>query len=319
MRGAQLILMQPLEHEIAAPASIGNVGPGFDALSIAVQLYLRVRILDVDRSAADRLETEFAGLPPRGENRIERAFTLARLRTGIPAPGLRVRASTEIPVCAGLGSSAAAAIAGLRLYNAVTSALSEADMLSLACEIEGHPDNAAACLLGGLTVSCCRDDGRVIARPSPWPARLRFAIATPDVELATKDARAVLPGSVPLADAVFNLQRALLLVRAVENERYEDLREAFRDRWHQPARASLVPGLREALAIDHPAVAGVCLSGSGPSIVALPVPGREQEAAAVLQDVYRTIQIPVTVRILSAHQPIGAGATSVAIERENTA
>ena len=306
-------------QEIVAPASIGNVGPGFDALSVAVQLYLRVRILDVDRSGADRLESEFEGVAPPGENGIERAFKQARMRTGIPTPGLRVRVGTDIPMCAGLGSSAAAAIAGLRLYNAFTSALSEGDLLSLACEIEGHPDNAAACLLGGLTVSCRRDDGRVIARPSPWPARLRFAIATPDVALATKDARAVLPGSVSLADAVFNLQRALLLVRAVENERYEDLREAFRDRWHQPARASLVPGLREALALDHPAVLGVCLSGSGPSIVALPVPGREHEAAAVLEEMYRRIQLPVTVRILSAHQPIGAGVATVAIERENTA
>jgi homoserine kinase len=312
--------MQPLDREeIVAPASIGNVGPGFDALSVAVQLYLRVRILSVDPSVSDRLETEFAGTPPRGENRIERAFKAARARAGLPTPGLRIRVSTDIPICAGLGSSAAAAIAGLRLYNAATSALSEGDMLSLACDLEGHPDNAAACLLGGLTVSCCSDAGRVIARPSPWPANLRFAIATPDVELATKEARAVLPRSVSLADAVFNLQRALLLVRAVENERYDDLREAFRDRWHQPARAALVPALREALAIDHPAVLGVCLSGSGPSIVGLPVPRREQEAAAVLEDVYRKIQIPVTVRVLPAHQPIGAGVTTVAIERENTA
>lgn len=312
--------MQPIDREeIVAPASIGNVGPGFDALSVAIQLYLRVRILDVDPSAPDRLETEFAGAPPRGENGIERAFKAARARAGLPTPGLRIRVSTDIPICAGLGSSAAAAIAGLRLYNAATSALSEQDMLSLARDIEGHPDNAAACLLGGLTVSCCDDAGRVIARPSPWPAQLRFAIATPAVELATKEARAVLPRSVSLADAVFNLQRALLLVRAIENERYDDLREAFRDRWHQPARAALVPALREALAIDHPAVLGVCLSGSGPSIVGLPVPGREQEAAAVLEDVYRKIQIPVTVRVLSAHQPIGAGVTTVAIERENTA
>jgi homoserine kinase len=204
------------------------------------------------------------------------------------------------------------------LYQAVTSALTEDDMLAMAAELEGHPDNAAACLMGGLTVSCRCEDGRIIARPSPWPARLQFVVATPDLALATKEARAVLPAAVPLADAVFNLQRALLLVRAVENERYLDLKEALRDRWHQPTRSRLVPGLREALALDDPAVLGVCLSGSGPSIAALAVPGREQEAAAALSGIYRRLSLPVTIRVLAAHQPIAVAALDV-IERENTA
>ena len=305
--------------EIVVPASIGNLGPGFDALSVAVQLYLRVRILDVNPSATDRLETQFAGPAPAGENGIERAFRLARTRTGVPAPGVRVEVRTAIPIRAGLGSSAAASVAGLRLYAALTEALADDELLSMACELEGHPDNASACVQGGLTVSCRRADGRVIARSSPWPAHLQFAIATPDVELATKEARAILPGSVTMDDAVFNLQRALLLVHAVEHAQYEDLKEAFRDRWHQPARSALVPGLSDALAIDHPSVLGVWLSGSGPSIVALPVPGREQEATRILGDVYRRLQLPHTVRVVPAHQPVGMGAVPAAVERENTA
>jgi homoserine kinase len=307
--------------EIVVPASIGNVGSGFDALSVAVQLYLRVRILDVSPSAPDRLETEFRGpFPaPIGEDGIERAFRHARAKTGVAAPGVRVEVRSDIPIRAGLGSSAAAAIAGVRLYAAVTSALSRDDILSMGCELEGHPDNAAACLLGGLTVSCRQDDGRILAHASPWPASLRFVIATPDVALATKDARSVLPSSVPLADAVFNLQRALLLVRAAEHERHDDLKEAFRDRWHQPARSALVPGLREALAIDHPAILGVCLSGSGPSIAAVSAPGRETEAAGILGDVYRRLDLSHTIRIVAAHQPIGTGLQPLAIEREHTA
>ena len=278
-------------EEIVVPATIGNLGSGFDALSAALQLYLRLRILDVDPAAPDRLVTEFAGAPPPG--------------------GILV--STEIPIRAGLGSSAAAAVAGLRLYQSLTGALSEEDMLSLGCECEGHPDNAAACLLGGLTISCLHEDGRVTARSSPWPDRLRFVIATPDASLATKDARAVLPQGVPLDDAVFNLQRALLLVRALDDQRYDDLREAFRDRWHQPARSALVPGLREALAIDHPAILGVCLSGSGPSVAAVAAPGHEQEAAKVLGDVYRRLQLAHTIRIVAAHQPASAAVLPITI------
>jgi homoserine kinase len=282
-------------EEIVVPASVGNLGSGFDALSAALQLYLRLRVLDVDPAAPDRLVTEFDGTAPPGENGIERAFKLARARTGVA------------------GSSAAAAVGGVRLYHALTGTLSEQDMLSLASECEGHPDNAAASLLGGLTVSCRHEDGRVTARAIAWPDRLRFVIATPDAGLATKDARAVLPEHVPLTDAVFNLQRALLLMRALEEERYEDLREAFRDRWHQPTRSALVPGLQEALAIDHPAVLGVCLSGSGPSVAAFALAGRDREAARILGDVYRRLGLAHTIRIVSAHQPRSAAAAPITI------
>ena len=288
--------------EIAVPASVGNLGPGFDALSVALQLYLRVGVT-VRTGPSDSIESVFTGSAPDGRNAIEQAFRAARQRAGVPTPGIRVTVNAEIPMRAGLGSSAAATVAGLRVYNTLTSALSDQDMLTIATELEGHPDNAAACLLGGLTVSCSCNDGQVVARSWPWPERLRFVAATPQIALATREARAVLPDKVTLADAVFNLQHALLLVRALEDGRDEDLREAFRDRWHQPPRAALVPGLKEALSIDHPSILGVCLSGSGPTVVAIARPGHEQEAASILDELYRTLRVPVTIRILAAHQP----------------
>ena len=225
--------------EIVVPGSIGNLGPAFDALSVAVQLYLRLSVIDVDPSNADTIEWVFDGAAPAGENRIDTAFQRARSRSGKSLPGLRVRVDSDIPQAAGLGSSAAATVAGLRLYDALASA--PVDWLALACEIEGHPDNAAAALLGGLTISCQQDDGRIVARSTPWPDAVKLVVATPEQRLQTAHARGVLPND-PLADAVFNLQRALLFVRALETGRYEDLREAMRDRWHQPARAALVPG-----------------------------------------------------------------------------
>ena len=117
--------------------------------------------------------------------------------------GLHVRVSSEIPMAAGLGSSAAAAIAGFRLYEAGRAVPLDADdILAMATELEGHPDNAAAALLGGITVSCQTDDGRVIARAWRWPDAIRFVIATPESVLETKHARAALPASIPLSDAV---------------------------------------------------------------------------------------------------------------------
>jgi homoserine kinase len=261
----------------------------------------------------------FAGERPLGENRIEAAYELACRRFGRPAVGLDVGVTSDIPMTAGLGSSAAATICGLHLYAAARAVpLEDDDLLAMATELEGHPDNAAAALLGGLALSCQTDDGRILARSWNWPAEIRLVVATPAVPLATRAARAVLPASVPMRDAVANLQRALLLVRALETGDYDDLREALKDRWHQPARAPLVPGLADALAIDHPSVLGVCLSGAGPSVLALAAPGRSDEAAAVLAEVYRSAGIAHTIRNLAAHPAAPQRLPLTAASRERT-
>jgi homoserine kinase len=290
-------------HEFRVPASISNLGPGFDALAVAVQIYLDVRVTDVRPGAPDTIETRFVGTAPAGDNRIETAFRHARARIGRPVPGVRIEVRSEIPTRAGLGSSGAASVAGLQLYQLLTSPIEAADLLALAADVEGHPDNAAASLLGGLTVSCQRDDGRVTARSWQWPSDVQIVVATPEPELETAHARRVLPDSVTLGDAVFNLQRALLLVHALASGARTDLREALRDRWHQPARAPLVPGLAEALALEGDGILGACLSGAGPSIVVF-TSGRVDEAQARLSTIYRDIGVPSTIRVLAAHQPM---------------
>ena len=296
--------------EIAVPGSISNLGPGLDALSLAVQLYLRVRIVEVLPDAPDDLWCDFAAHPITGANLVEAAYRQARAAHGVPAPGLRVEVRSDIPLRAGLGSSGAATVAGLRLYELMTGARDTEDWLRLACRLEGHPDNAAAALLGGLAVSCQHGDGRITARSSAWPEEIRLVVATPHVEVATGVARGVLPATIDFEDAVFNLQHALLLVHAVRGGQPQDLREALRDRWHQSARAKLVPGLTEALALDDPALLGVCLSGSGPSIVAFAGDG-VAVVIDLLTDLYERISVPCTIRVLAAHQPFrpGSGAS----------
>jgi homoserine kinase len=163
-----------------------------------------------------------------------------------------VQISSDIPD-GRFGSSAAAAVAGLHCTKPYRPRPTE-DWLAMATELEGHPDNAAAALLGGITVSCQRDGGAPIARSSRWPEAIRLVVATPDLGLHTAHARRVLPAEVPLADAIFNLQRALLMLHALRSGRYEDLREAMKDRWHQPARSDLVPALTPCL--EDPAVLG---------------------------------------------------------------
>ena len=142
------------------------------------------------------------------------------------------------------------------------------EILSAASKIEGHPDNAAAALFGGVTSCCRRDDGTIAVAKWPWPSRWRVIVATPEVELATSVSRRALPKAIPLADAVFNVQRVALLLGALHSGRVTDMREALRDRAHQPYRQRLVPGLRRLLALRHPDVIGICLSGAGPSVAA---------------------------------------------------
>lgn len=287
--------------EVAVPASIGNVGPGFDTLSLAVRLYLRVRIVEVTPDGDGRLSCEFVDCEPRGANRLERAFAGVRARHDGPVPSLGVQIRSEIPVRAGLGSSAAAVVAGLRLFELVTEPKPLGDLLRLAADVEGHPDNAAAALCGGLTGCCEREDGTIAAWSWPWPESISVIVATPGVELETDAARKVLPDAVPRADAVFNLQHTLLLLHALESGDRLAIREALRDRWHQPYRRALVPGLDRLLALEHPDLLGVCLSGAGPSVVAL-ADRNILAVETILRDTYRDLGVACTIRCLAAHQ-----------------
>ena len=297
-------LTHQLPHEIVVPGSISNLGAGFDTLSVAIELYLRVRIVEILPDAPGTIATTFTGAAPDGENRIETAFLAAGRDAARPVPGVRIEVETEIPVRAGLGSSGAATVAGMRVYEALTAPRPGEEWLPLAREIEGHPDNVVAALFGGVTLSCQRDDGGITARAWNWPDDLVFVVVTPEVSLQTAFARRILPSTVPMSDAVFNLQRAVLFVHALDTARYDDLREAMRDRWHQPYRAPHVPGLAEALALDDPALLGVCLSGAGPSVAGIATRKQSASAASLLGSLYQRQGIPHVVRTLGAHQPV---------------
>ena len=174
--------------------------------------------------------------------------------------------------------------------------------MNAAGALEDHPDNVAAALLGGLTVSCRMSDRSVFAVPLRWPENLRFVVLTPAYALPTPASRKVLPHSVSREDAVFNLQRLALLLSAVQTGKFTLLREALRDRLHQPFRHKLAPGLESALALEGPDLLGVFLSGAGPSIVA--VAERNFDAVEdLLQSAFRPVSSSFTLRRLKVHQP----------------
>ena len=286
------------EFEIKVPASVANLGSGFDTLAVAVQLYLRVKARVMPGHG--QIDFHFIGQSPRGENCIERAYRYLAGERWASLPSLSVEVHSDIPMGAGLGSSAAATVAGLRLYDTVAGPVSAQAMLNAACELEGHPDNASAALLGGLTASCQFPNGAVRAATFSWPASIRFVVLTPQECLGTKQSRAALPISVPLADAVYNLQRVALLLHSLQTRDFSMLKHALSDRLHQPARQNIVPGLKEALELQHPDLLGVCLSGSGPSVVAL----TECNSAAIanlLASVFNPLGVAHSIRTLDVH------------------
>jgi homoserine kinase len=286
---------------LRVPGSTSNLGPGFDALGLALQVYLDVTVVRVVDDGAGRLEFAFAGGAPAGANAIATAIVDEARRRRLALPSMAFDVACTIPIQAGLGSSAAAIVAGLKVVHALCDDGDAGRLLDAATALEGHPDNVSASILGGLTASSEGPTG-VTSVASAWPARVRVVVATPRLGLATAKARGVLPASLSRADAVFNVQRTALLLQAVHTGSLEALTAALDDRLHQPYRAPLVPGLAEALAFRHPTVLGAFLSGAGPSIAAfvLDDPG---PAEHFFTDLFARLGLACAVRTLDVHQP----------------
>jgi homoserine kinase len=290
--------------EVRVPASAGNLGAGFDCFGLALQLYLTVRVtVDPQSLQPYRMRSRGEGygttLSPTADNLIFRAMSFAAEKQGLILPPISIDAANAIPLSSGLGSSAAAIIAGITLGAAICDReLSNDLVLQYATELEGHADNVAASLLGGLVVACTGRDGSVIAVKKYWPRDIKVIVVSPHATLETARARGALSPFVSHADAVHNLQRAALFTAALEERRYDLLWEATRDRLHQERRESLVPGLADALATPRlPGLLGLALSGAGPSVLAL-ARDNFDELGMAIAECFHKHGIDSTVRLL---------------------
>jgi homoserine kinase len=290
--------------EIRIPGSTSNIGPGFDCFGLALELYLTVRATAVpDASELCRVTTtgakENEALPRNAANLIYRAMTFAARRENLSLPPVELEVHNGIPLASGLGSSAAAIVAGIKACALLMGhELSDQTILNYATEFEGHPDNVGASVCGGFVVNCLRDDRTVVSAKFDWPAHIRVVVVSPHSQLPTHVARAALARTVTRANAVHNLQRTALFTAAIAGERYELLWDAMRDELHQPQRESLVPGLKDALALPRmPGLLGVALSGAGPSILAL-VTDHDEEIGARIASCFHSHKIESTTRTL---------------------
>lgn len=254
------------------PATTANCGPGFDVFGIACTLYNDVTctLLNPQESSRIEISGEGAGrLPTDRTNIAFQAFERLFSAAGVSTPAVVMHWHNRIPLSSGLGSSATAIVGGLAAANALLGhRYSKEELLQHATAMEGHPDNVAPAIFGGITVSIMTEQGAQ-SLMLPAPQSLRLVVAMPELELSTHLSRQVLPSSVPLSDAVFNLSRAAYWVAALCAGDLTALGYALDDRLHQPYRAPLIPGMEQVLQAARDAGAiGATLSGAGPCMMA---------------------------------------------------
>jgi len=264
-------------RRLRVPASSANLGPGFDALGLALGIYLECRFRPAARLTI-RVTGRDAELIPTGEDNLIWQTAL-KVASDVEKPMRPVELEIEnaIPLGKGLGSSAAALTAGVVIADEVLGLCwPPQKVLDEAARIEGHPDNVAACVLGSMVASTVDSAGIAHAVRLELHPRYAVAVVVPDFVLPTSEARQVLPDTYSRADTIFNVQRSALLITALATGATSAFPTALEDRLHQPYRAALVPGLNEITKLRAPGLLGCALSGAGPSILVFYERGHEE-------------------------------------------
>ena len=276
---------------VRVPASSANLGPGFDTLGLALEIYLTCRFRPSQelRITASGLDSD--AVPLDESNLIWQTAVGVAEDQGKTMPPLAIEAANEIPIGKGLGSSASALVAGVAIANEALDLGWDAHrLLDEAARIEGHPDNVAAAVLGSMTTAAIGADGVTRAVRVEIPDSFSIAVVTPNFELPTREMRTVLPECYSKEDTVFNLQRATLLVAALATGTKDVFPEALADRMHQPFRAAQVPGMEAILKLRAPGLLGCALSGAGPSILVFFETGSEHVVDLVSEEFDRAGQ-----------------------------
>jgi homoserine kinase len=292
-----LIWLCAVSFSVRVPASSANLGPGFDCIGLALDLWLRV---DVEMDGGDEIRVEGSPDLLGGDNLVVSAMRVARQRLNLELPGCTLAISGDIPVARGLGSSAAAIVAGIQTACLLAGAddVTPRTIVNIAGDLEGHADNASAAMLGGVTIAVPTETGFVVealVSELPWTP----VVFIPPMPGFTQEARAVVPRQTPLVNAVANISRAALLVYALQRQRADLLAEAMRDALHQPFRAKIFSHLTPCIDAALGAGAlGACLSGAGPTILALAEPERVDAVGAAMEAAAATAGVPGTARSL---------------------
>ena len=294
--------MEAKTVKVRVPGTSANLGPGFDTLGIACSCYNE---LELTLFRDDRLEIEIYGegaekIPKTSRNIVWRSIQRVLRRVGCDDEykGARIVMNNQVPLSRGLGSSATAIVGGIKAANeALGNPLKNRDLLKIATDIEGHPDNVAPAIFGGMTISTVRNGWPETFRFIP-KLRFRMVVVVPDFFLPTKAAREVLPEKVDRADAILNIGSTAMMIAAFIKGSRRFLRNAFDDALHQPYRAELIPGMYDVFeAARRERALGAFLSGAGPCLMAL-ANGNEVKVAEAMQQVLKNNHVESTYMIL---------------------
>lgn len=295
---------------VVVPATSANLGCAFDCGGLALKLYLKALFVPSD---GNELSLEYQGktpdrFPMKSSNLILHSLRYAAEKLDTPSPAGHVVVQSDIPIGVGLGSSAAAVVAGLLLGSRYSGDdVAAEQILRWAEEIEGHVDNAAAAYYGGLVLALSNNVDRVTALKTDFPESIRLVVVTPNITVPTHEARQVLPKSYDRADVLHTLQRTALLAATCFSGKFDLFPALFDDRLHQPYRQKLVPGMERCLELRRSGLLGVAISGSGSSVIAFTAKD-ETRIAEELQKIFAEEGMQTEV-LYTAADNNGAGVT----------
>jgi len=289
--------------KVRVPATTANLGSGFDCLGMALSLYLDIKMEKIKKGLVFKAEGEGSDIISKGkDNLIYKAACLAMEKAGLnPAEnGIKISIKNEIPIARGLGSSASAIIGGIlgasRLFDIN---LSKEEILQLAYLLENHLDNIVPALIGGFTISYKDSNDKIKWVKLDIPHDLRAVVGIPSFTLSTAEMRKVLPKQVSLQDAVDNLSKSALLVNALQQSKWDLIPEAMQDRLHQPFRMPFIKGAKNIFSeVQKTGIAGVALSGSGPTIISLVKEGAENEIIKIMRKTFSQAEVKSQIKIL---------------------
>lgn len=305
-----------MKVSVKVPATTANLGPGFDCMGMALPVYntitieetvlpgtgIEINAINDDASTDDLL---FEHIPLDETSIIYKAVELLYNSIGQTPSELKITVQSQIPIARGLGSSASVIVGGLIAANELLGKpADEVALLSIATEVEGHPDNVTPAIVGGLVITSQEDDGSIVYKKLDWPEEWNITVCVPDYELSTDISRSVLPKEVPMADAVFNAKRLGMFVHAVHTKDAELMKLALQDKLHQPYRMKLVPGLDKIMEnLKHEEnVLGCVLSGAGPSIIVISQKNGLDKIKSIVKDTWEDMNVKVNIMTLPVEQ-----------------
>jgi len=305
-----------MKISVKVPATTANIGPGFDCLGMALPIYNTVTIeetvlpgtgIEINVIAENDLVDEMSleHVPMDENSLVYKAIELLYNSIGQSPSELKINIHSNIPIARGLGSSASVIVGALVAANELLGRpADEAALLSIACELEGHPDNITPAIVGGLVISSQEDDGSVVYRKLNWPQEWAITVCIPDFELSTDIARSVLPKEVPMKDATFNLQRMGMFVHAVATKDSELMKLALKDKLHQPYRTKLIQGLDKINEnLKHVEnVLGCVISGAGSSILVISEKNNVDKIKSIVKDTWNDQNIKCDIRTVSVEE-----------------